>query len=127
MVSAVDSETERNGFVSGSGRAKFEGDALLPGSADVKEEKDNLDVGDEDDVAVRSEAGPSIFSSFGADGKVHEANAAKCSGIQPCRDSLMLAASGCILRIKRMNLQTSMKGSVLLCGAYTECRSLKHA
>lgn len=116
IVSVVDSETERSTFVNGTGRAKLAGEALVPGSADATEDNESLDVGDEDDAAERIVGSPSL-TSFGADGKVHEANAAKCNGRQPCRDSLMLAASGCISSNKRMNLHTSMNGSILLCGA----------
>lgn len=95
----------------------MDGEVLVPGSAEVNEDNEILE-GDDDAERERSDGGASIASdSRGADGRVQEANAARCSGRHPWRDSLILAASGYISIIIRMNLHTSMKGSVLLCGA----------
>ena len=116
-VSVVDSETDRKTLVSGTGRDKLDGEVLVPGSAEVSVDIESLDVGD-DVERDRSEGGASIVSdSSGADGRVQDANAARCNGRQPWRDSLILAASGYISISMRMNLHTSMNGSDLLCGA----------
>lgn len=103
IVSVVDSETDLNTFVSGTGRDKLDGEVLVPGSADVSEDIESLEVGD-DAERERSEGGASISSdSRGADGKVQEAKAARWSGRQPWRDSLILEASGYISISIRMN------------------------
>ena len=44
---------------------------------------------------------------------VQEAKAAKCRGKQPCRDSLIPAASGYNSINNKIKLQTSMNGSVV--------------
>jgi hypothetical protein len=62
---------------------------------------DNLALGlgdgndeDKDDSENDGESSGIAPLSGCVEGSVHDANAARCKGKQPCRDSLVLAASG---------------------------------
>jgi hypothetical protein len=85
------------------------------GSAADKDEVENVDMGDNPAAAaVGVELGLSLFfveAALVSVCPIHEANAARCKGRQPCLDSLIPAASGYNCIKSKVNRHTSMKGS----------------
>jgi hypothetical protein len=112
IVSVVDSEADRCEIDGGLNSLADDPRALAPGDGNAlcKDDVEKVDSGD-NPAAVGVDRRLSSFEDEGLEDRMQEANAAKWSGKQPCRDSLVPAASGYIWTSNKMNLHTSINGS----------------